>query len=93
MNSQSNSISPDSGNNTFDMNSDDRVPDDENIEDNLDNFISDLQVNKQISDISKLTSDPNGANRVIAKYIGIQIRHQYECGRIKVNGPKGTSVK
>ena len=39
MNSQSNSISPDSGNNTFDMNSDDRVPDDENIEDNLDNFI------------------------------------------------------
>ena len=40
MNSQSNSISPDSGNNTFDMNSDDRVPDDENIEDNLDNFIS-----------------------------------------------------
>ena len=40
MNSQSNSISPDSGNNTFDINSDDRVPDDENIEDNLDNFIS-----------------------------------------------------
>ena len=43
MNSQSNSISPDSGNNTFDMNSDDRVPDDENIEDNLDNFIRKLR--------------------------------------------------
>ena len=48
---------------------------------NFDNLIS-LLVKKEIKNLISKTSNPKRVQNPLVKYVGIQIRHQVELGRI-----------